>query len=204
MLQEIAVSVLLPHPMNSNRMDEGSLAKLRQHIERTETYEPLTVRPHPTEEGAFQVINGHHRLRVLQSLGYRTVKCVVWQVDDAQTRLYLATLNRLSGQDVPERRAALLDSLPDEFQMAELSSLLPESLADLDRILQFAADIDIPVDAALPPEIDTPATIALQFMLDRDQADIVNRALDCCLAAAKGNTSRSEALVDVCRWYVSR
>lgn len=108
MLQEIAVSLLLPHPLNSNRMDQKSLAKLRRHVERTGTYEPLTVRPHPTEQGAFQVINGHHRLRVLRSLGSPTAQCVVWNVDDRQAKLYLATLNRLSGEDGGDRLAAML------------------------------------------------------------------------------------------------
>ena len=202
MLQEINVSALLPHPMNSNRMDDESLAKLSRHIERTGTYEPLTVRPHPTEQGSFQIINGHHRLRVLRSLGHGTVKCTVWDVDDAQTRLYLATLNRLAGQDVPERRAVLLDSLFEGFEVDELADLVPESSAELERLLESAAaDIDIPMDLALPAEIANPTTVTLEFMLDREQADLVNRALDCSLAAAGGDWSRSEALVDVCRWY---
>ena len=205
MLQKIAVSSLLPHPMNSNRMDGESLAKLRQHIERTGTYEPLTVRYHPTEQGSFQVINGHHRLRVLRSLEHQMAECIVWDVDDAQTRLYLATLNRLAGQDVPERRAVLLDSLFGEFEVSELADLLPESSAELERLLESAmADIEIPMDLALPAEIINPTTVTLEFMLDRDQADVVNRALDCSLAAAKGNRSRSEALVDMCRWYADR
>ncbi|MFQ5874957.1 MAG: hypothetical protein ACE5JL_14340, partial [Dehalococcoidia bacterium] len=57
-LQDIPVDLLVAHPENSNFMGVERLKKLRRHIERTSRYEPLTVRPHPHEEGKFQVING--------------------------------------------------------------------------------------------------------------------------------------------------
>ena len=104
MIQEIDTSLLLPHPENSNHMDADTMRKLRRHIERTGKYEPLAVRPHPSEEGKFQVINGHNRLRVLRAIGHRKAACVVWDVNDAQARLYLATLNRLSGEDTSQGR----------------------------------------------------------------------------------------------------
>ena len=103
-LNEIAVESLVRHPENSNHMSAETLGKLRRHIERTGRYEPLTVRPHPREAGKFEVLNGHNRLRVLRAIGHKSARCVVWDVDDDQARLYLATLNRLAGSDIPERR----------------------------------------------------------------------------------------------------
>jgi ParB family chromosome partitioning protein len=126
MVTDIEISRLLPHPENSNRMDTETLSKLRRHIEGTGRYEPLVVRPHPIEEGKFQVINGHHRLQVLKALGQTEARCVIWEVDDDQTRLYLATLNRLSGEDIPERRALLIGSLLGSFETDDLAGLLPE------------------------------------------------------------------------------
>jgi ParB family chromosome partitioning protein len=82
MTQRIAIDLLVPHPQNCNRMDEGTLRKLRRHMERTGRYEPLTVRPHPQEDGKYQVLNGHHRLRVLRALNYEEVLCTVWDMDD--------------------------------------------------------------------------------------------------------------------------
>ena len=58
-IQEIQIELLLEHPENSNFMNAETARKLRHHVERTGRYEPLTVRPHPYEEGKFQVINGH-------------------------------------------------------------------------------------------------------------------------------------------------
>ncbi len=109
MLVDIPIDSLVPHPENSNYMPAGMLRKLRLHIERTGRYEPLTVRPHPTLEGRFELLNGHNRLRVLRAIGHQSARCVVWDVNDDQARLYLATLNRLAGSDVPERWAALVE-----------------------------------------------------------------------------------------------
>ena len=53
--QDIPLIFLVPHPENSNFMNAETAKKLRRHIERTGRYEPLTVRPHPKEEGKFQL-----------------------------------------------------------------------------------------------------------------------------------------------------
>ena len=83
MIQKINVRLLAEHPDNANFMNSGTLAKLRKHIEDSGRYEPLVVRPHPDRKDAFQILNGHNRLRVLRALGYAAVKCIIWDVDDA-------------------------------------------------------------------------------------------------------------------------
>ena len=137
-LQDIPVDLLVAHPENSNFMAAETLKKLRRHIERTGRYEPLTVRPHTWEEGKFQVINGHNRLRVLRALNYQTAHCVVWNLNDDQTRLYLATLNRLSGSDIPERRTALLENLLATFDVDELSTLLPDDSKQIEELKRLS------------------------------------------------------------------
>src|SRR4030042_563689 len=125
MTKEIQIDLLVPHPENCNHMEAQTCEKVKLHIMRTGNYEPLTVRPHPVESGKFQVINGHHRLKALKELGHESVNCTVWEVDDDQTRLYLATLNRLAGKDIPERRAMLLEKLLGSFEVPDLSELVP-------------------------------------------------------------------------------
>jgi len=120
MLREIDLRLLVPHPEQTNYMGTDLLVKLRRHIEQSGRYEPLTVRPYPSEKGKFQVINGHNRLRVLRALGHKAAFCVVWDIDDEQTRVYLATLNQLSGDDVPERRSLLVETLLDGRSVEEL------------------------------------------------------------------------------------
>ncbi len=184
-------------------MDAETLSKLRRHIENTDRYEPIVVRPHPAEEDKFQVINGHHRLHVLKALGQANAKCIVWEVDDAQTRLYLATLNRLSGEDTPERRALLVGNLLESFELDDLTDLLPEShdqLAELERL----ARVDFAELAPQPlVEAEGALRVILEFFLDQDGAAEVNLALDVISHRNPKLDGRSQALISLARSYLS-
>jgi ParB/RepB/Spo0J family partition protein len=203
MVTDVEISRLLPHPENSNRMDAETLSKLRHHIESTGRYEPLVVRPHPTQEGKFQVINGHHRLQVLKALGRVKARCVTWEVDDDQTRLYLATLNRLSGEDIPERRALLVGSLLESFEVDDLAGLLPESPDQITE-LQRLAQVDLDQLAQRPSaQLTGEPQVILEFFLDGDSARQVNLALDVIVCRYPEMDGRAEALVHLARGYLS-
>jgi hypothetical protein len=187
---------------NSNFMNAETLNKLRRHIERTGRYEPLTVRPHPSEDGKFQVIHGHNRLRVLRALNYQTAHCIVWNLDDDQTRLYLATLNRLSGSDVRERRAALLENLLATFDVNELATLLPDDrkqIEELERLSCLELD-EFTKRATTEEKFRTP--VILSFMLDESEVKEINLALDLILNTENEKLSRSQALVHLARFYL--
>ena len=81
----IPLSKLHPHPANANTMSPALLRKLQTHIAASGRYEPLLVRPHPQIAGEFQLINGHHRKRILERLGHAEAACLIWNLDDAQT-----------------------------------------------------------------------------------------------------------------------
>ena len=201
-IHEIQTELLVEHPENSNLMSAETARKLRRHIERTGRYEPLTVRPHPSEEGKFQVINGNNRLRVLRALNYRTANCVVWNLDDDQTRLYLATLNRLSGNEVPERRAALMDNLLQAFDVDELTALLPDDkkqIEELRRLSRLEPD-EIVMRTNAEEKLAIP--VILTFMVEEPEAKEVNLALDLILGTCKEELSRSQALVRLARFYL--
>lgn len=202
--RDIPLPLLVPHPENSNFMDAETTKKLRRHIEKTGRYEPLTVRPHPREEGKFQVINGHNRLRVLRTLNHQTAHCIIWNLDDDQTRLYLATLNRLSGSDVPERRAALLENLLTSFDVNELIALLPDDRKQIEELKRLSR---IELDE-LKPQTTTEerftVPVIIDFLLEESEAKEVNLALDLILNREKKEISRSQALVCLARFYLER
>lgn len=203
-LQEIALDLLEGHPENSNSMNAETLQKLKRHIERTGRYEPLTVRPHPSKEGEFQIINGHNRLRVLRALRYQAARCVVWHLDDDQTRLYLATLNRLSGSEIPERRAALLENLLSSFTVEDLSLLLPEDRKQLEELERLSRLELGEVGGRNSSGEDFHVPVILSFMLEDSGAREVNLALDLILSTGKGVPSRGQALVHLARFYLAR
>ena len=205
-LQDILIGYLVPHPENSNHMSTEMLTKLRRHIERTGRYEPLTVRPHPSQEGKFELLNGHNRLRVLRALGHESARCVVWDVDDAQARLYLATLNRLAGSDIPERRAALLENLFSTFDVADLSTLLPDDRGQLEELERLARLEPEEFGTAGAPEgQESEVPVILDFVLEEAEAKEVNLALDMVRASEEEQaSSRGQALVQLARFYLAR
>ena len=106
---EILIKEIVGHERNSNRMSVEFMKTLKRHIQKSGKYPPLIVRI--LEGGSYQVLDGHHRLRVLYELGHEVVRCEVWDVDDDEALLLLATLNRLSGSDDPKLRAELIGEI---------------------------------------------------------------------------------------------
>jgi len=198
-IQSIALDKLVGHPDNPNRMSKSNFAKLVRNIERTGRYEPLVVRPCPQtinrrdrkepgeknignnsavsacsavkETGVFQIINGHHRCRALKQLGYKKADVIVWDIDDEQADILLATLNRLGGSDVLAKKLALLKKLNSQINARELSKLLPHSAARIKRL----TNLRMP---RMPAKITaTDFATPLVFFLNDRQQQIVEEAL---------------------------
>jgi ParB-like chromosome segregation protein Spo0J len=201
-IQEIPTELLVEHPENSNFMNAETALKLRHHIERTDRYEPLTVRPHPGDDGKFQVVNGHNRLRVLRALNYRMANCVVWNLDDDQTRLYLATLNRLSGDEIPERRAALLENLLQTFDLDELTALLPDDRKQIEELRRLSRLEPDEIIERTSGEEKLTIPVILSFIVEESEAKEINLALDLILKTEEEEQSRSRALTYLARFYL--
>ena len=133
-IRHIPLEKLIAHPDNPNRMSRANFAKLMRHLKQTGCYEPLVVRPHPQKRGCFQIINGHHRCEALRKLGHRTAQAVVWNVTDEQTDVLLATLNRLRGRDILDRKLAILRRLSSKRCCRDLAKLLPATKGQLERL----------------------------------------------------------------------
>ena len=133
-IQSIALDKLDFHPDNPNRMSRVNFAKLVRNIERTGRYEPLIVRPCPGKADYFQIINGYHRCQALAKLGYKIADCIVWDIDDEETDILLATLNRLGGSDELAKKLKLLERLSKRFEFRELAKLLPQTAKQIERL----------------------------------------------------------------------
>jgi len=133
-IQSIALQKLEFHPDNPNQQSRVNFAKLVHNIERTGRYEPLVVRPCPDKADYFQIINGHHRRNALAKLRYETADCIVWDIDDEQTDILLATLNRLGGSDELGKKLKLLKRLNKKMATGELAKLLPQTAKQIERL----------------------------------------------------------------------
>ncbi|UCE49403.1 MAG: ParB-like nuclease domain-containing protein [Phycisphaerales bacterium] len=198
-VRRIALDRLVAHPCNPNKMSRANFKKLIRNIEQNGRYEPLVVRPCPQRPGFFQVINGHHRMRALTTLGHKNADVVVWDVDDNQTDILLATLNRLNGSDDLSKKLALLKRLNEKMGSRELAKLLPQTAKQIDRLTDLrlpAAPVELTREDILYP---------LVFLLRCDQRPIIEKALS--VAAQRQSEQnkakrKAAALVEISRYFI--
>lgn len=196
-IKKIPLGKLVAHPDNPNRMSTLTFNKLVHNMELSGRYEPLVVRPHPEKGGFYQIINGHHRVKALRILGLQSADCIVWDIDDKQTAVLLATLNRLAGTDLLEKKLKLLEKLKADFNSKELSKLLPytkkqiEKLTSLKR-LELSAKVG-DIEFAKP----------LVFFVSDSQLENIERALGNAEDKTITNKAkrRADALVRIAREY---
>jgi ParB-like chromosome segregation protein Spo0J len=201
----ISLDDLVAHPLNSNAMSDELRAKLATHIKRTGRYPFIVVRPHPDQPGKFQVLDGHHRVEVLRELGHTDARCDVWEVDDREAKLLLATLNRLQGQDLPRRRAQLLHDLLGETSVGDLAGLLPESekqIEELHALLEFPAD---EIAALLDQEAEDAEKVlprVMTFVVTPEQEELIERAVELASDGKLGRDRKAKGLANLAQRFL--
>lgn len=187
-VSRIAIDKLVAHPDNPNRMSKAKFAKLVRNIEQTGRYEPLIVRPCPQKNchscanrnpdddriSCFQIINGHHRWQALRKLGYKTAEAIVWDINDTDTDILLATLNRLGGSDILEKKLTLLKRLNQRMEVSKLAKLLPQTAKQIERLTSI---LDTRFSIPDKHRASRSKYRALVFFVNDKQQEIVERAL---------------------------
>jgi ParB-like chromosome segregation protein Spo0J len=201
----IPLDDLVAHPLNSNMMPPDLQAKLRVHIRRTGRYPFLVVRPHPEAVGKYQVLDGHHRVAILRDLGHTEARCDVWEVNDREARLLLATLNRLQGQDQPRKRAELIHELLGEMSLDDLAGLLPESdkqIEELHALLEFPADEVALFLEQQAEEAEKVLPRVLTFVVTPEQEELIEQAVELASDGTKGRDRKARGLANLARRYL--
>ena len=193
----IPLDKLLPHPENPNRMSKQTFEKLKRHIKTGGNYEPLIVRKHPEIKNHFEIINGHHRADALKELGETLADCTVWDADDEQVRILLATLNRLGGKDELSAKIELIKNLSEKFGAKELAKLLPDTKQVIEKISNFKSQIpNLKAQISNFKPDNTKAFLnTLFFFLDDEQIKIVNSALEKAMPAEGTKSERMAAAI---------
>jgi len=200
-IQSIPLDKLLAHPDNPNRMSKANFNKLVRNIKRSGRYEPLIVRPHPDETGCFQIINGHHRCMALVQLGYKTADAIVWDIDDEQTDVLLATLNRLCGSDELDKKLKLLKRLAVAVNTAELAKLLPQTAGQIERLVNLKR-----LDKPARMNADSFAT-SLVFFVNDAQKQTIEEAIELALNYKDSRpraVKRAAAVTTISRHFLER
>ena len=202
-IESVSMDKLIAHPANANRMSSSAFGKLTAHIERTGNYEPVIVRPHPKRAGCYEIINGHHRVRALKKLGHTKCDCIVWLVDDSETMILLATLNRLTGHDVLDKKAELIKSLTERFSTKELAKKLPDTKTAIERLSRLAG-IHKPIRLLTPGHKAFLNPVV--FFLTDEQKQAVDKAIAAVPDDEKETAaqSRARAITNIARLYLLR
>ena len=199
MLRNIPLSALHPDPRNPNVCHSETLDKIAKHIERTGLCPYLIVRPHPTNPDEYYIVDGHHRLLILKRQGRESVECQVWDIDEKEAALMLASLNRLRGTDDFHKRAELLQELSQNYSVKELELLVPESAAQIeDMLATLHLDMEALEDAFQKQTALEESTlpVPLAFVVSVEGAQVVEKALE---QFKTPENDRGEALVAICK-----
>lgn len=206
-IQSIAIDKLIPHPYNPNQMSKANFKKLVRNIKLNGRYEPLVVRPCPDQPGSFQIINGHHRLQALLQLGYKQADAVVWDVDDEQTEIFLATLNRLGGSDIIDKKIALLAQLSKRMRARELAKLLPQTAKQIERLTSLKDSLR---RASSIQYQESSITNPIVFFISDQQRQVVEDAISLATAylapqftAESSASKKAAALTKIAEEYLA-
>ncbi|MFH2001837.1 MAG: ParB/RepB/Spo0J family partition protein [Planctomycetota bacterium] len=201
----VSIDDLIPHPLNSNKMPVEFKEKLKAHIKRSGKYPFIIVRPHPDDPGKYQILDGHHRVVILKELGLTEARCDVWDVSDRESKLLLATLNRLEGQDLPIKRARLIHELLSDMNTADLAGLLPEDdrqIEELHALLEFPAE---EIAAQLEDETAQMEKVmpkVMTFVVTPEQEEIIEQAVERASDGTKGRDRKARGLTHLATHYL--
>ena len=201
----IPLDDLHPHPLNANTMPDDLREKLKVHIKRTGRYPFIVVRPNTDEPGQFQILDGHHRAEVLRELGHTEGRCDIWNVDDREAKLLLATLNRLEGQDLPIKRAHLIHELLGETSLSDLAGMLPETdkqIEELETLLQFPADeiASLLDEQAKKEEKVLPRVMT--FVVNPEQEELIEQAVELASDGTLGRDRKARGLANLAKHFL--
>jgi ParB-like chromosome segregation protein Spo0J len=199
-VQEIGVEKLTPNPWNPNRMSEEMREKLKAYLEREGFVEPLVVR---RKGKGHEILGGFHRWGIAKDLGYKTVPCVVVELDDRRAKILSVNLNEMKGQTVQNLMADLVHTLSKELTLADLETQLPYSadeLKDSLELLKIPDGLDTYLDEEAERQESQRPTV-FSFVVEGKDADVVEQAIDA--AKQTHGTTKGRALVELCKAYLT-
>jgi ParB family chromosome partitioning protein len=197
---------LKPAPWNSNQMDNRTLARLKESIQKYGIVTNLVVRR--LADSSYEVLSGNQRLKLLNELGYSQVLCSVLDLDDGKARLLAQALNHLHGEDDLGLRAELMQDVLKTIPEADVLAILPETAVSL-KSLNTLGQMDIAAYLGKWQQALSTRLKTMQFKLTHSQEEMVEEALSQLLLEAKQKrgdspNTRGTALYLLCKKYLER
>ena len=196
--KSVPIESLTDNANNPGRMSKQCFAKLVRNIERTGLYEPIIVRKKKTQYASrntqYEIINGHSRVKALKQLGYINVDVCIWDIDDLQTDILLATLNRLGGSDILEKKLALLNRLSNQSDAKYLAKILPFTSGQIERY----RNIELPRKPAKQNR-DSFAEPVI-FFVNKKQKQVIEKAI---MKTTSSGKTKSQAITQIAESFIN-
>lgn len=146
----LKLTKLNPLPSNPNHMDDLKFLELKNIIEKYGFLQPITVKK---EGKAYTIIDGVHRFRAAQELGFEDIPCVVADSlqDIHDARAIQIGMNKLRGEMNMSEVATIMQAMVDDGWGAEellITGFDPDDISFmLDSVAKESKDIldDFPV-----------------------------------------------------------
>ncbi len=137
--------------LSAGEIDDPQFAELVESMRDSGQQVPILVRPHPSEEGRFQVAYGHRRLRAAATLGIE-VKALVRALSDDQLVLAQGKENaERRNLSFIERAVFARTLVARSFDRRLIGDALAVQKSELSRLLQVADGVPETVIRAIGP-----------------------------------------------------
>jgi hypothetical protein len=112
----------------------------KESIEQYGFIDPITVRPHPTIEGEWEIIDGEHRWRAADELEHEDVPVIILDdLTDAQAKKLTIILNETRGEADVALLGKLVADLRQDIELADLKLGLPYSDNELQHLTEVGS-----------------------------------------------------------------
>lgn len=187
-------------------MDNRTLARLRKSIQNFGLVTNLVVRK--IAGNTYEVLSGNQRLALLTEMGYSPIPCVIVDLDDAKAKLLAQALNHIHGEDDLGLQAKLMQEVIKSIPARDIMSVLPVNPLNLISF-QNLGQTDIANYLNDWQKRQEHKLKHMQFQFTHAQEEIVEKALNKLLPAAKQNqganpNARSTALYLLCKYFLER
>jgi hypothetical protein len=142
-VRTVSVNALVPNEWNPNKMSEREYEAEIQSIKAFGFVDPITVRPHPSIDGKFEIVDGEHRCRAAREAGLENVPVTVLDIDEPTAKRLTIILNETRGMADRVDLGVLLADLEQTIGFDELVVGLPFTNENITNLIELGS-VEIP------------------------------------------------------------
>lgn len=142
-LPSVDIGLIHANQHNPNKMNDREFKAVQESIESFGFIDPVTVRPHPTITGEYEVVDGEHRWRAATEMGLKEIPVIVGELSETDAKRLTIILNETRGMADRVDLGVLLSQLNDEIGFDELQLGLPFTSDAMQSLIELG-EVDLP------------------------------------------------------------